>query len=478
MQTTSAEFPRLAREALARETLQGSLRGLRHAMPAMRAAALADFPEFASVRAAAARIREATLGSLDHHLDRFESQVIAAGGHVHRAANAAQACEIVARICGEGAARAVIKSKSMVTEEIELNAALESRGLQVTETDLGEYIIQLRGERPSHILAPALHVSLAEVGRTFERHHSLARDHALEDAGEMLAEARAVLREVFLRADVGITGANFLVAETGGVVLVTNEGNADLTASLPATHIVVTGIEKVVPTLEDAGVLLKLLARSAIGEPLSSYTTLIHGPKRAADGSAAGSLHVVLVDNGRRRLLGTPLQDILRCIRCSACLNHCPVYSAVGGHAYGSVYSGPMGAVLTPGLAGIAAAAHLPAASTLCGRCETVCPVGIPILRLLRYWREQWQLQAAATDKRALAWWRALATRPWLYRMALSLAAKLLYLASIPGARPGRRWLRRLPPPLDGWTRFRDLAAPEGRTFQARWRQRRMMGKP
>ena len=471
METTSADFPRMAREALRQPTLQRSLDGVRRGMPAVRAAALRAFPEFAQLRERAREIRDRALGDLEHYLLQFEGHVIAAGGEVHWARTAEEACRIVGSICAGVDARRVIKSKSMVTEEIGLNAALERAGLRVTETDLGEYIIQLRGERPSHILAPALHVSLAEVGETFERSHPRQRPAPLTSAGEMLAEAREELRPVFLAADVGITGANFLVAETGGAVIVTNEGNADLTASLPDTHIVVTGIEKVVPTLEDVGVLLKLLARSAIGEPLSSYTTLVHGPRRPGDPSGPARFHVVLVDNGRSSLLGTPHQEILRCIRCSACLNHCPVYTAVGGHAYGSVYSGPMGAVLTPALAGAAAAAHLPNASTLCGRCESVCPVAIPIPKLLRHWRERaWVARTTPGAERfGLRLWRRLCERPWAYRLALAIAARALRSVSVPGG--PRRRIRRLPL-AGGWTALRDVPSPDGETFQERWRRR------
>jgi L-lactate dehydrogenase complex protein LldF len=318
------------------------------------------------------------------------------------------------------------------------------------------------------------------VGETFERSHPRARAQPLTTADQMLVEAREELRSVFLAADVGITGANFLVAETGGAVIVTNEGNADLTASLPATHIVVTGIEKVVPTLEDAGVLLRLLARSAIGEPLSTYTTLVHGPRQ--DGEAAGPsrFHVVLVDNGRSSLLDTPEQAILRSIRCSACLNHCPVYTAVGGHAYGSVYSGPMGAVLTPALAGLPATAHLPSASTLCGRCEAVCPVAIPIPALLRHWRERalGLRLVSGGERRGLQLWRWLAGRPWAYRLVLAGAARFLRIISIPARPGGRRRIRRLPWGGAGWTALRDMPAPDGQSFQEGWRRRQRARVP
>lgn len=357
----------------------------------------------------------------------------------------------------------------MVTEEIELNAFLQSRDMTVVETDLGEYIIQLRGDRPSHILAPSLHVTLSQVAETFHRHHELERDAPLREPAEILREARAVLREKFMSADVGITGANFLVAETGGVVIVTNEGNADLTASLPDTHVVVTSIEKVVPTLEDAGLLLRLLARSAIGQRLSNYTTLIHGPRRAEDSSGPSNFHVVLLDNGRSDMLGTQFQEMLRCIRCSACINHCPVYTAVGGHAYGSVYSGPMGAVLTPGLAGLDAAAHLPNASTFCGRCEEVCPVRIPLPKMLRFWRER-EYERHMTPRAArygLRWWARLNASTGIYRCVLGIAARLLRALSSGG------WVARLPGPGMAWTRHRDLSAPAAPSFQQQWRRTR-----
>ncbi len=474
METTSADFPRRSREALAQPTLQRSLEGVRRTLPAARVAALREVADFPALRERARQIRDRTLAGLERHLLDFERRAIAAGAEVHWARTAGEAREIVAGICAGAGARSVIKSKSMVTEEIGLNRDLERRGLRVTETDLGEYIIQLRNEQPSHILAPALHVSLAQVGETFGRSHARQRVAPLVTAEEMLAEARAELRAVFGTADVGITGANFLVAETGGVVIVTNEGNADLTASLPGVHIAITGIEKVVPTLDDLGVLLRVLARSAIGEPLSTYTTLVHGARRSSDASGPARFHVVLVDNGRSALLGTPEQALLRCIRCAACLNHCPVYTSVGGHAYGSVYSGPMGAALTPALAGLRESVHLPNASTLCGRCEAVCPVAIPIPKILRHWRERafTGRLVSESERRGLGVWRWLATHPAAYRTVLSLSARALRVISVPGGNGEDRRVRHLPA-SGGWTAWRDLPAPEGETFQERWRRLR-----
>jgi len=467
----------LVRKALADPTLQNSLDGVRRIMPEIRRAALDEMPDFEATCDQAAEIRNTVIESLDQYLEQFERQVQASGGQVHWAATGEEACQIVGQICSAAGAEKIIKSKSMVTEEIELNTWLEDPEsgdcqFDVTETDLGEYIIQLRDEKPSHILAPSLHVTLEEVAETFHAHHKIERQQPLSDPAEMLSEARQVLRDKFLAADVGITGANFLVAETGGVVIVTNEGNADLTACLPDTHIVLTGIEKVVPTLDDVGVLLRVLARSAIGERLSNYTTFVQGPRRREDSSGPENYHVILLDNGRSKLLGTEFQDMLRCIRCSACLNHCPVYTAIGGHAYGSVYSGPMGAVLTPAFSGLSPAVHLPNASTFCGRCESVCPVRIPLPKMLRHWREQeFHKKISPVGQRVgLNWWRILNRRLLVYRWVMWSVAIALRGFSSSGAN-GRRWIRRLPWPGSAWTQQRDMAAPALASFQTQWRR-------
>lgn len=461
-----ANFRRLSRAALADDKLGEALHEVEFVMPVIRADALEQL-DFVAARERAAQVKDEALNNLAVYLQQFEQQVQAMGGHVHWARDDQEACDIVAGLCEAADAELVTKSKSMVTEEIELGAALEARGLEVVETDLGEYIIQLRGDKPSHILAPALHVTIPQVIDSFNEHHDIERDRPLEDTDQLLAEARAVLRDKFLQADVGITGANFLVAETGGVVIVTNEGNADLTAAIPDTHIVVTGIEKVVPTLDDAGLMLRLLARSAIGQRLSNYTSFIHGPRRADDETGPRDFHVVLVDNGRSAMLGTEHQPMLRCIRCSACINHCPVYTAVGGHAYGSVYPGPMGAVLSPALASLEEAANMPNASTFCGRCEEVCPVAIPIPKLLRHWRRQEFARQLRpwSERLGLKLWSQLGARPWLYRRMQRLSAGLLRM----GARDG--WLRSLPL-VRGWSLTRDMPAPAAKSFQAQWAER------
>ena len=308
-----------------------------------------------------------------------------------------------------------------------------------------------------------------QVADTFRaKHQALAPERSLAEVRELCDEARAVLRPRFLAADVGITGANFLVAETGSSIIVTNEGNGDLTQTLPRVHIVMTSLEKLVPTLEDAATLLRLLARSGTGQEFSSYTTVSTGPRRSGDLDGPEQYHVVLLDNGRSALLGGDFQDMLRCIRCSACMNHCPVYAAVGGHAYGWVYSGPMGAVLTPNLLGLAEAGHLPNASTFCGQCESVCPVKIPLPKMMRHWRERQfnQRLNPPVYRTGLSLWAWVARRPALYRAFVELAVRALGWL---GRDRGR--FRSLPL-ANGWTAVRDLPAPEGRSFHSLWAER------
>ncbi len=317
----------------------------------------------------------------------------------------------------------------MIAEEIGLNQHLERHGIVPIETDLGEYIIQLRDEPPSHLIAPAIHLTREQIAETFRTaHRTLDPARPLAEPRQLCDEARAVLRGRFLAADVGITGANFLVAETGSGIIVTNEGNGDLTQTLPRVHIVLASLEKLVPTFEDAATLLRLLARSATGQEFSAYTTISTGPRREHDPDGPQEYHVVLLDNGRTGLLGGEFRDMLRCIRCAACINHCPVYAAIGGHAYGWVYPGPMGAVLTPSLIGIEEASALPNASTLCGRCESVCPVKIPLPKLLRHWRER-EFEARLNPpawRAGLALWAWLAQRPVLYRLVAESASRVL----------------------------------------------------
>jgi L-lactate dehydrogenase complex protein LldF len=322
---------------------------------------------------------------------------------------------------------------------------------------------------PSHIIAPAVHVTVPEIEAEFRKHHThLDPDRNLSELSDLLAEAREVLREKYFQAEVGITGANLLVAETGQSVIVTNEGNGDLSQSLPRVHIVMASLEKIVPTLEDAATILRVLARSATGQEITVYTTFSSGPRREADPDGPEEYHVVLLDNGRSGMLGTDFQDMLRCIRCGACMNHCPVYQAVGGHAYGWVYPGPMGAVLTPSLIGVEQGGHLPNASTFCGRCEAVCPMRIPLPKMMRHWREREfeKRLTPGTVRLGLGFWRFLCTRPALFRLFTRCTAFGLKLMAL--GRGRLRWL----PMGGGWTDHRDFPAPQGSTFQARWRAR------
>lgn len=469
MRVTTETFKANARAALADEQLQRALAGLPTGLVAQRTAARARLPEFEALREIGRDIKDHTLAHLDLYLEEYEKNATAAGAKVHWAATAAEAREIVLGICRNAGAEMVTKGKSMISEEIALNAHLEAAGIEVVETDLGEYLVQIRGEAPSHIIAPAIHLTQDMVEADFRRLHTkLPKDRVLVEPAQLVGEARAILREKFLAAEVGITGANFLVAETGSSVIVTNEGNGDLTQSLAKVHIAVASIEKIVPTLEDLSAIIRLLARSATGQEISTYTTLSTGPRRPGDPDGPQEYHVVILDNGRSAMLGTPFREALRCIRCGACMNHCPVYAAVGGHAYGWVYPGPIGSVLTPQFLGVKRAADLPNASTFCGRCESVCPMKIPLPKLLRHWREAEFSEGGQSwgYRTGLRVWAYLAKKPRVYHGVTRLGMALL------GRLGKRRGAFRRLPLTRGWTRHRDLPAPQGRTFQQLWAER------
>jgi len=463
---TSPEFKQNATAAIGNASLQKALANSRPQFMARRTNAYANLPEFERLRDIARDIKNHTLANLDFYLEAFAEKVEAAGGKVHWCSTADEARAAVLEICRNAGARTVTKGKSMISEELAVNDHLEKHGITPVETDLGEYIIQLRHELPSHIIAPAFHLNREDWEEQFRKSHTdLPADRVFHERRDILTEARAKLREKFLAADVGITGANFLIAETGSSVIVTNEGNGDLTQTLPRVHIAIASIEKVVPTLEDATSLLRLLARSATGQEFSVYTTFSTGARRPGDLDGPEEYHVVLVDNGRSAMLGTDFQEMLRCIRCAACMNHCPVYGSVGGHAYGWVYPGPMGSVLTPSLIGVDKAGHLPNASTFCGKCESVCPVKIPLPKLMRHWRER-EFERHLTPpaiRHNLAIWAWFARRPSLYRAATRAAAATLGWL---GRRRGRFTSL---PFASGWTDGRDLPAPEGETFFARY---------
>ncbi|MGH6749945.1 MAG: LutB/LldF family L-lactate oxidation iron-sulfur protein [Methyloceanibacter sp.] len=462
MASSSNSFTSNARKALADAELQRALQNVKRGFILKRETAVEKLPEFDQLRAEARAIKDHTLGHLDLYLEAYEEKVVESGGKVHYASTAAEARDILLALCRAAKAKRVTKGKSMVSEEIALNAHLEGAGIEVVETDLGEYVLQIRGEAPSHIIAPIVHLNKEAIEADFRRaHRTLPSTRKLKSVTDLVAELRAVLREKFITADVGITGANLLIAETGTSVILTNEGNGDLTSTLPRVHIVIASIEKVVPTLEDASTILRLLARSATGQEMATYTTFATGPRRDGDPDGPSAYHVVLLDNGRSEMLGSVFQDMLRCIRCGACLNHCPVYGAIGGHAYGSVYPGPMGAVLTPALQGIEHARDLPNASSFCGRCEEVCPMSIPLPKMMRAWRERDFAEGGPPLRQrvALKAWAYAAKHPRLYHALTSMMMPLL------AWRAGRRGRFTRLPLGTSWTRTRDFPAPEGKTF-------------
>ncbi len=432
---------------------------------AMRDGAVDEFPMVEALRDQARVIRLHSLRHLDRLLVRFADQVEALGGQVHWAGDAEEARQIAGDILQATGSKLVAKSKSMVSEEIEINHHLEELGLDVVETDLGEFIAQLAGDTPSHIIAPVLHMTRQDVGRLFEEKLGVAYT---DDPFELNRIARIHLREVFLRADAGISGVNMAVAESGSLVLVTNEGNGRLITTAPRVHIALMGMERIVSTWEDAAVVLETLARSATGQHLSVYTSVITGPRREHDPDGPEEVHVIVVDNGRSRILAGETAEILACIRCGACLNVCPVFRTVGGHAYGTVYSGPVGAIVTPGLHGMDPWWDLPHASTLCGACEEVCPVRIQIPRMLIELRRQ-----AAVEGRLPGWlewgmrrYARTATDPARWGRAKRWAARLTAPISSQG------WIRRLPGPGRGWTTSRDFPRPAKESFADWWRQR------
>ena len=422
------DFDRNAREALGNEFLQRALRSAMVRFRELQAPVIAEIPEWQALRAYAHEVKLHTLGRLDRYLQQLEHHVIAQGGHVHWARGGPEATAIIARLVR---GRYVVKSKSMTSEEIHLNEALERAGCEVTEGDLGEYLIQLAGEAPSHIIAPVVHRSKESIAELL----SAAAGTPLPAEPEVLtAAARRLLRQRFLRADVGITGVNFAVAETGTIVVVENEGNIRLTTSLPRIHIALMGIEKVIPRVADLAVFLTLLPRAATGQRMSSYVSFITGPRRPGEADGPEEFHLVIMDNGRARIQAdAEMRESLACIRCGACLDVCPVFERTGGHAYESEYSGPIGAVITPLYRGLRAAGDLPFASSLCGACGEVCPVKIDLPRLLL------ELRARVVRERGASWSERIFVRAWTWVM--TRPARLGF-----AARAARRGLRRSRP--------------------------------
>ena len=464
---SGAQFPANARRALRDDGLRRALRKATGTIHERRDAAVEAVPDWSALRASAKAIKAATLARLDHHLEEFERHATARGTQVHWARDGEEANRIVADLARRLGARQVVKSKSMTTEEIHLNRHLEGEGLTVVETDLGERIVQLAGETPSHIIVPAIHKSRADIGALFRRVYGCADT---SEPAELTRIARERLRADFREAELGVSGANFAVAETGSFLVLENEGNARLCTSLPRVHVAVIGIEKVIPRLADLEVFLRLLPRSGTGQRLTSYQTLFSGP-RAEGREGPEELHVVLLDNGRSAMLSDALdREALACIRCGACLNVCPVYGEIGGHAYASVYPGPIGSVITPMLSGVESAPHLPFASSLCGACREVCPVGIDLPALLLRLRAR----IRAEERGGLERW---SFRAWAWAAATpgryAVARRLMRLARPLLARPrGRALLARCVPALRAWTAARELRPPAPRSFRELWRER------
>lgn len=471
------DFRGRAGVALADATIQESLGALYTGFHAARQAAAAATDGWEEQRDRGRAVKAHTIAHLDHYLEMLAAKVAENGGHVHFAEDARDASRYVLELAQARGVRTVIKSKSMVSEELGLTREFEAAGIEAVETDLGEYIIQLAGETPYHIIAPAIHKSQDQVADLFAEKLGTPRQ---DNAAELTMTARATLRAVFQRAGMSVTGVNFAVAESGSIVLVTNEGNGRMCTSMPRVHVAVMGMEKVVPSLEDLSVLLRILIRSATGQRMSSYVTMINGPRRANEEDGPEEFHLVIIDNGRTKLLANPqMREALYCLRCGACLNACPVYRKVGGHAYGWVYPGPIGAVVSPLLSGRSDARDLPFASSLCGACLEVCPVRIDLPRMLVYLRREANQGRLPPDARRagvrerLVWkaWRATMASPRRFRVAARVSGWL----ARPFARGGT--LRRLPPPLSGWTRSRDFPAPAARPFHARFKARHRRGR-
>jgi len=468
--------------ALADPNLQAALDANAQRRLNARQQALASLPEpWDIIRRRAHAVRATVIAHLDYLLEQFIARIEANGIFVHRAANAAQAIDIVTQIARQNQARLIAKSKSMVSEEIGLNHALEDQGYKVVETDLGEFIVQLRGERPAHIVTPAVHLRRLDVGQTF---HEKLGIPLTDDIPTLTATARQVLRQVFLEADIGISGVNFGVVESGTLCIVTNEGNGRMITTLPPVHIALMGIERLVPTLDDLALMLYLLPRSATGQKLTVYTSLIHAPVAPEDPIGPRQRHLILVDNGRSTMRHSPLAEALYCIRCGACLNACPVFREIGGHAYvntrgeSSVYPGPIGSVVSPGLFGQDEFGHLARASSLCGACKEACPVDIDLPKLLLRVRAglstpdsgQRSTQGLPTNPNAppllafgLRLYTWIATSPWRFALAQHLVGSLARLLS-----PTSTWLHL--PAFSGWGISKDFPRPAQRPFRSRFK--------
>ncbi len=463
MEIETENFPEAARAAVSDERLQRAVKSATDGLLQKRSRAVQEFPQWEEFRELGRAIKKHTIANLNLYLDRFSENAQRRNARVFFAKDAAAANKYIADLALKHGITRVVKSKSMVTEEIGLNAALEKGGIEVTETDLGEFIIQLAGERPSHIVAPVIHKSREDIAALFVKKLGAPPDAPIPEMAQL---ARRALREKFLQAQMGISGGNFAVAETGSIVIVENEGNARLTTSLPRIHVAVVGMEKLLPRWADLQVFLQLLPRSGTGQKLTSYISILTGPRRLNESDGPQELHIVVLDNGRSRIAADPyMRESLHCIRCGACLNTCPVYRQTGGHAYGWTYAGPIGAVFTPLMVGLPRASALPFASSLCGACETICPVKIPIPAMLLRLRQRLMEttgNAPVTQKMGMGLWRFFMGGPLRYRMASRLL-RLGYPLLV--RRPGEGL-------ASAWTKFRELPEPAPETFREQWKKR------
>jgi L-lactate dehydrogenase complex protein LldF len=481
---TPETFDQNAKRALIDPQLRSALRHLTVTFGEKRALAIASFDDWEELRERARACKDETLAHLDKYLAEFADNAERAGAQIHWADDAQEVCELIVGLLQKRNATRVVKSKSMATEEIHLNTALEAAGISTVETDLGEWIIQLAHETPSHIVVPAIHKSKKQIADLFVEKLGI---EPTDDVARLTGAARRILRQRFAEADAGISGVNFGVAETGSMLILENEGNIRLTTGLPKIHIALMGIEKVIPRFADLDVFLKLLPRSGTGQRLTAYQSIITGTKKSPEDEGPEEVHIILMDNGRSRMLAHPVtRQSLACIRCGACLNACPVYQQIGGHAYGSVYPGPIGAVITPQLIGISKAAQLPYASSLCGACREVCPVKIDIPELLLHLRAQiadgtalGTASAAAPMKKkvlesmafrlyAFTW-----SRPGLYEWG----GRIMRLLQRPAVKDGRIGkvggvIGKLVPPLGAWTAWRDARPLAPRSFREMWREK------
>lgn len=470
MKPKTKEFNKAAKTAINDPQIQERLKSVYHKFHHARDIAAKATTNWDELRNKAKDIKTHTINNLDYYLQLLDQNVAKAGGNVFFAKDSNAAVRYVLDLAHSKKVKLAIKSKSMVSEELNLNHHLSKAGIEPVETDLGEYIIQLAEETPFHIIAPAIHKSKEQVSKLFEQKLGTSPSN---NPSDLAMEARNQLRDKFIKADMGITGANFMVAETGSIILVTNEGNGRMCTSMPKIHVAITGMEKIIPSIEDLGIFLRLLIRSATGQKLTSYVTTVTGPRQQNDEDGPEEFHLIVVDNGRSRLLADPeLRESLNCLRCGACLNACPVYRKVGGHAYGWVYPGPIGAVVSPIMTGLSDGKNLPYASSLCGACREVCPVKINIPKMLLHLRKELVQGNSYPKEQNVSIIEKLMMKMWLITTSSSTTFTLVtrILSYLQRLSTNKDWLIWMPPPLTGWTKYRHFPRISTKPFRSRWR--------